>query len=328
MHPVQIGACGWSYRDWSEVFYPKKMPAAQYLAHYAEHYRVVEVDSTFYHAPSRKTVEGWRDKTPAGFGFSLKVPQSITHEKILVDCQAEVDSFLAAARVLEEKLLCCVLQFGYFNRTKFDSGEAFLERLAPFLDIWPADVRVAVEIRNKTWITPTFLDALRSQGVVRAHGSGLDAGAGGSPTEFRRHHRPVGILALLGDRVEVDKLTTTLDHVVIDRIEQIRLDALAIKLLQKSVPVLVFVNNHFAGYATSNHSGIAGRTFSKSPPISNSSHFLVPALAKMPRIRSRLARRRRSAHFLPGGFNATRESQRPHDCVPFPPLVGLRRPAI
>jgi uncharacterized protein YecE (DUF72 family) len=250
VHPVQIGACGWSYRDWSEVFYPKKMPAAKYLAHYAEHYRVVEVDSTFYHAPSRKTVEGWRDKTPAGFGFSLKVPQSITHEKILVDCHAEVESFLSAARVLGEKLLCCVLQFGYFNRTKFDSGEAFLERLAPFLDRWPADVPVAVEIRNKTWITPTFLDALRSR---KASFVLTDQAWMPPPVSLLQNFDvitgPLAYLRLLGDRNEVDKLTTTLDHVVIDRIEQIRLDALAIKLLQKSVPVLVFVNNHFAGYA-------------------------------------------------------------------------------
>jgi uncharacterized protein YecE (DUF72 family) len=28
-------------------------------------------------------VEGWRDKTPDSFGFSLKVPQTITHEKCL-----------------------------------------------------------------------------------------------------------------------------------------------------------------------------------------------------------------------------------------------------
>ncbi len=60
---------------------------------------------------------------------------------------------------------------------------------------------------------------------------------------------PLGYLRLLGDRVEVDKLTTTLNRVVIDRADQIRQDAQVIKLLQKSVPVLVFVNNHFAGYA-------------------------------------------------------------------------------
>src|SRR5437773_94328 len=89
-------------------------PASEFLSYYAEHYPVVEVDSTFYRSPSRKMVEGWRDKTPDSFGFSLKVPQVITHEKRLVDCRKELNEFLTAARVLEGKLRCCLLQFGYF----------------------------------------------------------------------------------------------------------------------------------------------------------------------------------------------------------------------
>jgi len=36
---------------------------------------------------------------------------------------------------------------------------------------------------------------------------------------------------------------------VVDRQDQIQADAEAIKLLAKRVPVLTFVNNHFAGYA-------------------------------------------------------------------------------
>jgi len=132
MHPVRIGTCGWSYKEWSGVFYPDGLTAGKFLSHYAERYPVVEVDSTFYHSPSRKTVEGWRDRTPEGFGFSLKVPQAITHEKVLLDCRAEVSAFLTAARVLGDKLLCCVLQFGYFNKKAFTDLDAFLARLEPF----------------------------------------------------------------------------------------------------------------------------------------------------------------------------------------------------
>jgi hypothetical protein len=47
----------------------------------------------------------------------------------------------------------------------------------------------------------------------------------------------------------VDALTPTLDYIVIDRSEQVRADAEAIRQLSGRVPVLVFVNNHFAGYA-------------------------------------------------------------------------------
>src|ERR1700729_4479123 len=116
MFPVRVGTCGWSYDDWKGVFYPKGTTPGQYLAYLAEHFPFVEVDSTFYHAPRPSMVEGWREKTPANFAFSLKVPQTITHEKLLLDCQAEVDGFLGAARLLGDKLACCLLQFGYFNR--------------------------------------------------------------------------------------------------------------------------------------------------------------------------------------------------------------------
>jgi uncharacterized protein YecE (DUF72 family) len=60
---------------------------------------------------------------------------------------------------------------------------------------------------------------------------------------------PLAYVRLLGDRAEVDKLTQTLDHTVIDRSEQLEDDAQALLLLRERVPVLVFANNHFAGYA-------------------------------------------------------------------------------
>jgi uncharacterized protein YecE (DUF72 family) len=52
MHPIRVGACGWSYKDWVGVFYPEGTPDGAFLSHYAEHYPIVEVDSTFYRTPS------------------------------------------------------------------------------------------------------------------------------------------------------------------------------------------------------------------------------------------------------------------------------------
>jgi uncharacterized protein YecE (DUF72 family) len=60
---------------------------------------------------------------------------------------------------------------------------------------------------------------------------------------------PLSYLRLLGDREAVDALTNTLDHIVIDRHDQLAADAEAIKFLATRVPVVAFVNNHFAGYA-------------------------------------------------------------------------------
>ncbi len=250
MHPLRVGTCGWSYKEWSGVFYPADLSPGQFLSYYADRFPVVEVDSTFYRSPARKTVEGWRDRTPAGFGFSLKVPQAITHEKVLLDCRAEVGTFLTAARILEDKLLCCTLQFGYFNRGKFAGLNAFLERLKPFLEAWPTDVPVAVEVRNKAWMVPALGDCLRRHNAVWVL---PDQAWMPSPLSVVEKidvvTGPFAYVRLLGDREAVDALTPKLDHIVIDRGDQLAADAKVIKMLRERVPVLAFVNNHFAGYA-------------------------------------------------------------------------------
>src|SRR5215211_6240597 len=116
MHPVRLGTCGWSYKGWEGTFYPDRVSASEYIAYYATRYPVVEVDTTFYRIPTQRMVQAWREKTAPEFGFSLKVPQAITHEKVLLDCADEVRAFLGAARQLGPRLLCCLLQFGYFPR--------------------------------------------------------------------------------------------------------------------------------------------------------------------------------------------------------------------
>jgi uncharacterized protein YecE (DUF72 family) len=153
-------------------------------------------------------------------------------------------------RLLGDKLLCCCLQFGYFNKKAFESLDAFMERLEPFLAAWPDDVPLAVEIRNKNWLTEQFSECLRSH---RAAWVLSDQAWMPSPLylvqKLDAATGPFGYVRLLGDRKEVDRLTKKLDHIVVDRQDQIEEDAEAIKLLAKRVPVLAFVNNHFAGYA-------------------------------------------------------------------------------
>jgi uncharacterized protein YecE (DUF72 family) len=249
MPSIRIGTCGWSYKDWAGVFYPEHLAPGEYLAAYADRFPVVEADTTFYRTPSLKMVREWRDKTPAGFGFSLKVPQFVTHEKVLQDCQEELEGFLAMARILGDKLLCCLLQFGYFNRSAFSSLDRFLERLDPFLAAWPKDVPVAVEIRNKNWATAKFTECLRRHQTVWAL---TDQAWMPSPLHLIQTldavTAPFAYFRLMGHRDEIEALTKTFDRIVIDRGEQVRADAEAMRLLSQRVPVLAFVNNHFAGH--------------------------------------------------------------------------------
>jgi uncharacterized protein YecE (DUF72 family) len=60
---------------------------------------------------------------------------------------------------------------------------------------------------------------------------------------------PFAYIRLLGDREVVDSRTKTLDRIVVDRSAENESDAKAMRLLGVRVPVYVFVNNHFAGFA-------------------------------------------------------------------------------
>jgi uncharacterized protein YecE (DUF72 family) len=111
-------------------------------------------------------------------------------------------------------------------------------------------LQVAVELRNKNWFTPKLVHFLRRYNAVWAL-----ADQAWVPSPWYLVNKtdvvtgPFAYIRLLGDREEVDKLTPTLDHIVIDRSDQILANARAIANLKGRVPVVTFVNNHFAGYS-------------------------------------------------------------------------------
>ncbi len=56
---LRLGTSSFTADGWAGTFYHKNLKPADYLAYYAQHFDCVEVDSTFYHAPSLTTVQGW-----------------------------------------------------------------------------------------------------------------------------------------------------------------------------------------------------------------------------------------------------------------------------
>jgi hypothetical protein len=104
---------------------------------------------------------------------------------------------------------------------------------------------------DKNWLTEQFADCLRSHSAAWVL---TDQAWMPSPLyvaqRFDAATGPFAYIRLLGDRKAVDELTSKPDHIVIDRQDQVQTAAEAIKLLAKRVPVLAFVNNHFARYAS------------------------------------------------------------------------------
>jgi len=68
-------------------------------------------------------------KTPPGFLFAAKVPQVVTHEKVLRDGDEDLNHFLKTMDCLGEELGPLLFQFGYFNKKVFLGVNDFLARL-------------------------------------------------------------------------------------------------------------------------------------------------------------------------------------------------------
>jgi uncharacterized protein YecE (DUF72 family) len=115
---LRLGTSAWSNPSWVGVFYPEGTKPSDYLARYAEKYDCVEIDSTFYRIPSSSMIKKWYQDTPEGFLFAAKVPQVITHEKVMLDCEQELSEFLKSVSGLKEKLGPLLLQFPYSTRKR------------------------------------------------------------------------------------------------------------------------------------------------------------------------------------------------------------------
>jgi uncharacterized protein YecE (DUF72 family) len=249
---MYLGTSSFTATGWEGTFYPKGMRSADYLAFYAEQFPTVEVDSTFYGCPSARTVGNWAARTPEGFVFSAKIPQVITHEKALVNCNAEFEEFVKTMELLGPKLGPMVFQFPFFDRWKFPKQDGFLAVLAPFLKKLPADRQFAVEIRNKSWLDGKFADLLREHNVALVL---TDTSFVPRPWEMKEQFDMVTADFLyvrwLGDRQGIEKQTTTWDKAIVDRQKDLRywVDLLRRLINDKGIrKTFAYANNHYAGH--------------------------------------------------------------------------------
>ena len=246
---ILLGTSSFTAKGWEGTFYPAGLRTAEYLTHYARRFRTVEVDSTFYGTPPATRVRGWYDRTPADFVFAAKVPQVVTHEKVLVDCDGEFQEFVKTMETLGEKLGPLLLQFGHFNPSVFKSGREFVARLAPFLKRLPTEHRFAVEIRNKDWLDERFADLLRENNVALAL---IDQSWMPRPWEMKSRFDLVtadfGYVRWLGDRKGIETVTKTWDKTVVDRRPDLLHWVKVFRdLVKRDLKVYAYANNHYAG---------------------------------------------------------------------------------
>jgi uncharacterized protein YecE (DUF72 family) len=237
MFKLHVGTMGWSYSFWKGNFYPEMLASKEFLAYYAAHFDTVEVDSTFYRIPRTQSVLDWKEQTPAGFVFSLKFPQVITHVKMLENCQEETSVFLERVGMLKEKLGVLLLQFPY------TFGTEHVTLLRDFLQNLPKEHRYAVEIRNRKLLSDGFYSVLRDNNVVLAW---VDSPFMPKISEVTSDFIYV---RWEGDRRRVNG---TLGRMEVDRKTQIKAWADKLKpFLEEQTEVFGYFSKYYSGFPTS-----------------------------------------------------------------------------
>jgi uncharacterized protein YecE (DUF72 family) len=155
-----IGTSGWQYDSWRGRLYPEQLAKRRWLEHYAERFRTVELNASFYRLPARDAFRRWHDQTPEDFVFAVKASRYLTHIRRLRDPAGPVARLLEAAEPLGSKLGPVLLQLP-------PTMAAEPDRLDATLACFPRAVRVAVEFRHRSW----YRDEIRS--ILAAYGAAL-----------------------------------------------------------------------------------------------------------------------------------------------------------
>jgi uncharacterized protein YecE (DUF72 family) len=176
---IVVGTSSWADPGFVEEWYPPGLPARERLAWYAERFDAVEVNSTFYAVPERRTVERWVDQTPGDFTFDVKLHRLLsrhsadlkslptdvrdrarTNERGRVTLTPELEAamleeVLAAVEPLEEggRLSSFLLQLSPSFKPKsnrLDELDQIVSALAPR--------PVAIEFRHRGWVDDKRLE--------------------------------------------------------------------------------------------------------------------------------------------------------------------------
>ena len=158
---LYCGTSGFAYPSWKPGFYPEKLPAGKYLAHYGTRLNAVEANYTYRRIASAVTFEKWIAATPPSFLFLPKAHMKITHSLKLADAEDFTRYFLESLEPLRLANRLGPILFQLPPSLKADR-----ERLAAFVRLLPKTLEAAFEFRNATWFDESIYAVLRDHNVA------------------------------------------------------------------------------------------------------------------------------------------------------------------
>ncbi|HVB65640.1 MAG TPA: DUF72 domain-containing protein [Nitrolancea sp.] len=202
MSKLLIGTSAWSDHD---PFYPPGLKPAEQLSFYAKHFPIVEVNTSYYRVPSRRTVEGWVSRSPDGFIFDVKPPRELTstpeepHGKKPEPDADLASAFADAIEPLREagKLGAITFQFppSYRNTEEHQEYIKLLPELLP-------GFAISVEFRRRDWLDDEHADQtlalLEDAGLSFTMADEPQMGSGSVPPVFGVTNPKVAIIRFHG----------------------------------------------------------------------------------------------------------------------------------
>ncbi len=160
MATLYAGTSGFAYTAWKPGFYPAKLPAKQFLKHYAERLNCVEINYTFRRLPSATTLKSWVEATPPGFVFAVKANMRITHILRLKNAAEATELFLRMIDPLRTARRLGPILFQLPPALKCD-----VALLESYLELLPTGMRYAFEFRHASWLADPVYEALRKRNI-------------------------------------------------------------------------------------------------------------------------------------------------------------------
>lgn len=154
-----MGCSGFHYDHWRGNFYPEKLAKTHWLDYYAQYFNTLELNNTFYRYPAQKLLEGWYNKPPDNFTFSVKANRLITHLHKFRGTEQYTANFCRLVNLLREKLLCVLFQMPPMVQKNMD----LLQTIAGQLD--PSVLNV-LEFRHESWWDTEVFDFMDRHGIV------------------------------------------------------------------------------------------------------------------------------------------------------------------
>lgn len=152
-----IGCAVWGHKSWVGELYPKGSKAAEFLQLYAQRFRIVEGNTTFYAVPNQDTIAQWVSQMSPGFKFCPKLPRQITHNGLLEPSISKALKFVEQMQGLGEH------QGPIFAQLPPNYQPSLLDDLAAFLEaLSSTQTSLALEVRHADWFQEPHASYLNS----------------------------------------------------------------------------------------------------------------------------------------------------------------------